>query len=91
MSADAENARAYDAAMATLREKHPDLTGFLKLPRKETPNVVRARMARFLQERVAANGNVTRDDLEAGGFEKDEIDQLFHQAKRIAGLVRMVV
>lgn len=85
------DANAFDTAMTELREQHPDLAGFLQLPRKETPNVVRARMARFLQERVAASGNVTREDLEAAGFEKDEIDQLFHQAKRIAGLVRMVV
>jgi hypothetical protein len=90
MSAELANARAFDDALMKLSERRPDAP-FFKLPQKEKPALTRARMARFLQDRVAANGSVSRDDLEAAGFEGDEIDQLFHQAKRIAGLVRMVV
>ena len=81
--------RAFDAAMLTLRARHPELAGFLKLPRKEEPRVVRARMAQFLQARFAAEGRITREDLEAAGFEANEIEAHFHHAKRIARLPQM--
>ncbi len=59
------------------------------LPRPEPPRVTRARMAELIQKRVAADGSITLEDLERGGFTGAEIAAHFHHAKRIAGVMQM--
>lgn len=66
------------------------LAPFMTLPRPEAFTLVRARMAALLASVMAANGQVTRDDLERAGFDGDQIARHFTEAKRIAGLHRMV-
>ncbi len=83
----AADARYADEYFAQLR---PELRPFLKLPPAEPPKGVRARMAEFLKHRVAADGSVTREQIEAAGFSADEIAAHFHPAKRIARLAQMV-
>lgn len=88
----AADARAADAAFARYAaELRPGLAAFLKLPRRETPVVTRARMAEFLQTRFAFAGQVTLEDLAAAGFTDEEITTHFHEAKRIARLSRMPI
>lgn len=67
------------------------LAPFLHLPPPEPATLTRARLAKTLQDLVAANGLVTRDDLVAAGFTPAEIERHFGEAKRIAGLARMAV
>lgn len=83
----AADARYADEYFATIR---PDLRPFRKVPRADPPAGVRARMAEFLQHRFAAASQITREDLEAGGFTAGEIAAHFHDAKRIARLPQMV-
>lgn len=82
----AADARYADEYFAQLR---PELQRFLKVPRAEPPKGVRARLAEFLQHRVAADGSVTREQVEAAGFSEAEIRAHFHAAKRIARLPQM--
>lgn len=65
------------------------LEPFMTLPPAEARTRTRARMAELIQRRVAADGNVTRQDLEAAGFDDAEIRELFGEARRIAGVERM--
>ena len=65
------------------------LAPFMKLPPEEPRTLTRARMAAFIAERVAATGQVTHDELLGGGFTAHQIDTLFDEAKRIAGVDRM--
>lgn len=73
------------------RDIRPDLVPFLKLPPPERPAVTRARMAQLILDRFSAEGRVTAEDLEAGGFTQDEIVAHFQGARRIARVERMVV
>ena len=85
------DAAAADQAFARYADQlRPGLMAFLKLPRPEHPRVTRARMAEFLQHRFAFAQQITREDIEAGGFSGDEIDRHFTEAKRIARLPQMV-
>lgn len=101
MSAELENSRDADAALRPLAEKRaaallrlqatrPDLVAFLTLPPREPPRLTRARMAELIQRRVAADGQVTFEDLRRGGFTAQEIEQHFTNARRIAGVEKMV-
>ena len=65
------------------------LAPFMKLPKEEARTLTRARMAAFIQERCAASNNVTRDELLGAGFTQHQIDTLFDEAKRIAGVDRL--
>lgn len=65
------------------------LAPYMKLPKEEARTLTRARMAAFIQERCAASNSVTRDELLGAGFTAREIDELFDEAKRIAGVDRM--
>lgn len=62
------------------------LAPMMRLPGPEPERRIRARMADLILRRVSADGNVTRDDLTAGGFTDAEITRHFHAAKRIAGV-----
>lgn len=80
-----------DQAFAKYADQlRPSLIPFLKLPRPEHPTVTRARMAEFLQHRFALTQQITIEDLESAGFTDQEIERHFTEAKRIAGLARMV-
>lgn len=65
------------------------LEPYMTLPPAEARTRTRARMAELICQRVAADGNVTRQDLEAAGFDETEIRELFPEARRIAGVDRM--
>ncbi len=65
------------------------LAPMMRLPGPEPERVVRARMADLMLRRFSADGNVTHDDLLAGGFSGAEITKHRRDAARIAGLARM--
>ena len=65
------------------------LAPFMRLPKPEARTHKRARMAKVINECVAASERVTRDDLEAAGFSPDEIGELFREALRASGVQRM--
>lgn len=65
------------------------LAPFLKLPPPEARTQKRARMAKVINECVAAKDCVTREDLEAAGFSGAEIADLFREALRASGAARM--
>jgi len=65
------------------------LAPMMRLPPREPQRSVRARMADLMLRRFAADGNVTFDDLRAGGFSDAQIATHRHAAARIAGLARM--
>ena len=67
------------------------LQQFMTLPEAETKRRVRARMADLIVRRVSAADCVTRDDLIAGGFTQEEIDEHFTAARRAARVVGMAV
>lgn len=85
------DSRAADDYFARAYELRPELLAFTKLPKVERPVVTRARMAEFLQRRFAFTQQITREDLEQGGFTAAEIERHFHEAKRIARLPAMEV
>ena len=66
------------------------LAPFLKLPKPESRTSRRARMAKVINECVAAKEHVTREDIEAAGFSTAEIGELFREALRASGVARMV-
>lgn len=66
------------------------LAPFMHLPAPEARTLTRARLAATIASLVAANGNVTRDELLAAGFDEAEIAEHFTQARRIARVERMV-
>jgi hypothetical protein len=90
MTAELDNARAYDAALLRLRAERPDLVRFFTLPPKEPPRLTRARMAELIVNRFSAAGQVTLEDLKAAGFSDAEIEQHFTKARRIARVEKMV-
>jgi hypothetical protein len=90
MSAELDNARAYDEALIRLQAERPDLARFMRLPPKERPRLVRARMAELIVNRFSAAGQVTLDDLHAAGFTDAEIAEHFTAARRCARVERMV-
>lgn len=65
------------------------LAPFRTLPPAESPMHTRTRMAAAIAEAVAANGNVTREELLARGFTVEEIATHFTEAKRAARVERM--
>jgi hypothetical protein len=65
------------------------LAPFLHLPEREPRTLTRARMAETIVRLVAANGCITHEDLTASGFEVEQIDELFTEARRIAQVERM--
>ena len=67
------------------------LQAFMRLPVPEPRTLTRARMAATVAGLVAANGNVTREEILAAGFDEAEITAHFRGASRIAGLARMAV
>lgn len=67
------------------------LAPFMRLPAPEPATLVRARMAETIARLVSANGNVTRDELLAAGFEPAELAAHFTAARRIARVDRMAV
>lgn len=67
------------------------LQQFMKLPPAEARLRVRARMADLIASRVSAAGCVTREDLIAGGFTPQEIEEHFTEAKRAARVAGMAV
>lgn len=67
------------------------LKPFLHLPAPERATLTRARMAATIAERVAANGNVSRDDLLGAGFDDVDIQRHFREALRCARVDRMAV
>lgn len=66
------------------------LAPFMKLPPPESRTNKRARMAKTINECVAARDCVTQEDLEAAGFSAADIAQLFREALRASGVARMV-
>lgn len=66
------------------------LAPFMKLPKPESRTSRRARMAKVINECVAAKEHVTREDIEAAGFSTAEIGELFREALRASGVARMV-
>lgn len=67
------------------------LQQFMTLPPAEAKLRVRARMADLIASRVSAAGCITREDLIAGGFTPQEIDEHFTEAKRAARVAGMAV
>lgn len=67
------------------------LAPFMHLPAPEAATLTRARMAALVQSLVAANGQITRDELLGAGFDEREIARHFAGARRIAGVARMAV
>jgi hypothetical protein len=83
--------RGYTAPQPLLpRDFHKaGLAPFRTLPPQEPPTHTRTRMAAAIAEAVAANGNVTREELLARGFTVDEIATHFTEARRAARVERM--
>lgn len=89
---------ALDRLIALRRRRLPQqvagigsgLAPFMHLPAPEARTLVRARLASTIASLVAANGNVTRDELLAAGFDEAELAEHFTQARRIARVERMV-
>lgn len=65
------------------------LAPFLTLPGPEPRTLTRARMAAEIARAVSSNGCVTEDDLR--GFTREEIADLFTEARRISGVAEMIV
>lgn len=65
------------------------LAPFMTLPKPEPATLTRARMAQTMASLMAANGRVTRDDLEQAGFTRQQIEDHRDEAARIARLDRM--
>lgn len=65
------------------------LAPFMTLPKPEPATLTRARMAQTMASLMAANGRVTRDDLEQAGFTRRQIEDHRDEAARIARLDRM--
>jgi hypothetical protein len=82
------NGLAIDGSLQRMRLP-AGLAPMMRLPAPEPKRGVRARMADLMLRRFAADGNVTRDDLLAGGFNEAEILEHQRDAARIAGLARM--
>ena len=59
-------------------------------PTVEARTIKRARMAAEIERCVSSLGCVTRENLEAAGFDDVEIADLFTEARRIARVERMV-
>ena len=96
LSSDPEKAAAFANGLILDGTAHrlkimSGLQQFMKLPEAETKRRVRARMADLILSRVSAAGCVTRDDLVAGGFTGQEIDEHFDEAKRAARVAGMAV
>lgn len=64
------------------------LAPFMHLPDTEPRTLTRARMAAEIARAMSANGCVTEQDL--AGFDPADVRDLFHEAKRIARVDRMV-
>lgn len=58
-------------------------------PPPEPARRLQKRMAELIVCRVSASGQVTRDDLKAGGFAPAEIDLHFRHALRRANVARL--
>lgn len=58
-------------------------------PPPESHRRLQKRMADLIVRRVSAAGNVTREELLAGGFTADEIAQHYGQALRRSGVARL--
>lgn len=67
------------------------LAPFMRLPPPEAATLTRARLAQAIAERVAANGNVTHEELVAAGFDAADIAAHFRGALRAARVERMAV
>ena len=60
-------------------------------PPPEPVRRLRQRMADLIVRRVSAAGNITRNELLAGGFTADEIERHYPQALRRSGVARLGV
>jgi hypothetical protein len=58
-------------------------------PPPESGRRLQKRMADLIVRRVSAAGNVSRDELLAGGFTAEEIEQHYPQALRRSGVTRL--
>lgn len=58
-------------------------------PPPESGRRLQQRMADLIVRRVSAAGNVTRDELLAGGFTAGEIERHYPQALRRSGVARL--
>lgn len=65
------------------------LAPYMQLPKPEPLTHLRARMAQVIANRVSADGNVTRADLESAGFTPTEITTHFAAAVRAARVAEM--
>jgi len=64
------------------------LAPFMTMPKPEPRTRVRARMAAEIARAYSSNGCVTEEDLK--GFTREEIAELFTEARRISGVAEMV-
>lgn len=67
------------------------LAPFRTLPPPEAPKFVRTRLAAAIAEAVAANGNVTRDELLSRGFTPADLELHFTAARRAARVSAMTI